>query len=88
MNRKNFLWDVALALIVGVFAYRVALFVMTKSGMKPDYLAAVQEFCAKYKEDCARAGIDYLATDTSIGFDKPFAILPLTNEFVFASSSE
>src|SRR5216684_3037465 len=39
-------------------------------GMKPDYLEAVKQFRAKYKEDCARVGIDYLATDTSIGFDK------------------
>jgi uncharacterized protein (DUF58 family) len=39
-------------------------------GMRPDYLEAVQQFREKYKEDCARAGIDYLATDTSIGFDK------------------
>ena len=39
-------------------------------GMKPDYLDAVKQFRAKYKEDCAKAGIDYLATDTSIGFDK------------------
>ena len=39
-------------------------------GMKPDYLEAVQQFRAKYKADCAKAGIDYLATDTSIGFDK------------------
>lgn len=40
------------------------------AGMKPDYLDAVQQFRARYKEDCAKAGIDYLATDTSIGFDK------------------
>ena len=39
-------------------------------GMKPDYLEAVQQFRAKYKEDCARAGIDFVAMDTSIGFDK------------------
>ena len=37
---------------------------------KPDYLEAVRQFRAKYKEDCAKAGIDYPATDTSIGFDK------------------
>ncbi len=39
-------------------------------GMKPDYLDAVKQFRDRYKEDCTRAGIDYLATDTSIGFDK------------------
>src|SRR5437660_11361861 len=38
-------------------------------GMKPDYLEAVKQFRAQYKEDCARVGIDFLATDTSIGFD-------------------
>ena len=39
-------------------------------GMKPDYMEALQQFRAKWKEDCAQAGIDYLAPDTSIGFDK------------------
>ncbi|MSU79454.1 MAG: DUF58 domain-containing protein [Gemmataceae bacterium] len=39
-------------------------------GMKPDYLDAVKQFRDRYKEECTRAGIDYLATDTSIGFDK------------------
>src|SRR5271156_6168869 len=28
--------------------------------MKPDYLEAVRQFRAKYKQDCARVGIDYL----------------------------
>lgn len=40
------------------------------AGMKPDYLDAVRQFREKYQEDCARVGIDYLPTDTSIGFDK------------------
>ena len=40
------------------------------AGMKPDYLEAVRQFRGQYKEDCAKVGIDYLATDTSIGFDK------------------
>jgi uncharacterized protein (DUF58 family) len=40
------------------------------AGMKPDYLDAVKQFRARYKEDCAKAGIDYLPMDTSIGFDK------------------
>src|ERR1051326_4836109 len=34
------------------------------AGMKPDYMEALQQFRAKWKEDCAQAGIDYLATDT------------------------
>ena len=40
------------------------------AGMKPDYLKAIEQFREQWKEECAKAGIDYLATDTSIGFDK------------------
>jgi hypothetical protein len=40
------------------------------AGMKPDYLDALKQFRARYKEDCARAGIDFVAMDTSVGFDK------------------
>ncbi|MBI2808930.1 MAG: DUF58 domain-containing protein [Planctomycetes bacterium] len=40
------------------------------AGMKPDYLEAVQAFRAQYKEACAKAGIDFVAMDTSVGFDK------------------
>jgi uncharacterized protein (DUF58 family) len=40
------------------------------AGMKPDYLEALKQFRAKYQEDCARVGIDFVAVDTSIGFDK------------------
>jgi uncharacterized protein (DUF58 family) len=39
-------------------------------GMKPDYLDAVRQFREKYREDCARVGIDYLPMDTSVSFDK------------------
>jgi uncharacterized protein (DUF58 family) len=39
-------------------------------GMRADYLQAVQEFRATYRSECARANIDYVATDTSVGFDK------------------
>ena len=40
------------------------------AGMKADYLDAVKQFRAEYQEKCARAGIDFVAMDTSIGFDK------------------
>lgn len=40
------------------------------AGMKPDYLEALGQFRAKYKEDCAKSGIDFVAMDTSVGFDK------------------
>jgi uncharacterized protein (DUF58 family) len=39
-------------------------------GMRSDYLQAVEEFRAKYREECAKAQVDYVAMDTSIGFDK------------------
>jgi uncharacterized protein (DUF58 family) len=39
-------------------------------GMRADYLAAVHEFRETYRRECAKANIDYVAMDTSIGFDK------------------
>jgi uncharacterized protein (DUF58 family) len=39
-------------------------------GMRGDYLQAVAEFRQTYREECARAGIDYVPMDTSVGFDK------------------
>jgi uncharacterized protein (DUF58 family) len=39
-------------------------------GMRSDYLAAVTEFRESYREECARAGADYVPMDTSISFDK------------------
>lgn len=39
-------------------------------GMRPDYLSAVHEFRETYRKECASANIDYVAMDTSIGFDK------------------
>ena len=39
-------------------------------GMRGDYLQAVAEFRERYKSDCARANIDYVAIDTSVSFDK------------------
>ena len=38
--------------------------------MRPDYLRSLADFRGRYKSDCARAGIDYVAIDTSINFDK------------------
>ena len=37
--------------------------------MKPDYLRSLEAFRGRYKADSARAGIDYVPMDTSIGFD-------------------
>src|SRR3954468_13579700 len=39
-------------------------------GMRGDYLQAVQAFRAAYKEECAKANIDFVAMDTSVSFDK------------------
>jgi uncharacterized protein (DUF58 family) len=39
-------------------------------GMRGDYLQAMSEFRERYRTDCARANIDYVAIDTSISFDK------------------
>ena len=35
-----------------------------------DYVRAVQDFRAAYKEECAKANIDFVAMDTSVSFDK------------------
>jgi len=39
-------------------------------GMREDYLSSLNEFRQRYKDECTRANIDYVAMDTSIGFDK------------------
>jgi hypothetical protein len=38
--------------------------------LRDDYLKTVAAFREGYQEDCARAGVDYVAMDTSVGFDK------------------
>ena len=40
------------------------------AGIRDDYLSAVNELRDHYKHECANANIDYVAMDTSIGFDK------------------
>ena len=35
-----------------------------------DYLATLHEFREHYRRECARAGMDYVAMDTSVSFDK------------------
>jgi uncharacterized protein (DUF58 family) len=39
-------------------------------GMREDYLGALAEFQAGYREECNKAGVDYVAMDTSVNFDK------------------
>lgn len=40
------------------------------SGIKSDYLDALQEFQEKYRQECQSMGADYLALDTSMPFDR------------------
>src|SRR5262249_35219755 len=39
-------------------------------GMRDDYLHSVGEFRELYRSECAKANIDYVPMDTSVGFDK------------------
>jgi uncharacterized protein (DUF58 family) len=39
-------------------------------GMRGDYLQAVASFQEAYRAECAKANVDYVAIDTSVGFDK------------------
>lgn len=38
--------------------------------MRGDYLQSLGEFQNLYREECSKAGIDYVAMDTSVSFDK------------------
>jgi hypothetical protein len=38
--------------------------------MRGDYLKSIREFQETYRRECAGAGIDYVAMDTSVSFDK------------------
>jgi hypothetical protein len=40
------------------------------SGFRPDYLAEVESFRNHYRRECFQAGVDYVALDTSMQFDK------------------
>jgi uncharacterized protein (DUF58 family) len=39
-------------------------------GMRTDYLQSIEEFRNHFRDECAKANIDYVAMDTSITFDK------------------
>jgi uncharacterized protein (DUF58 family) len=39
-------------------------------GMREDYQASVEEFRGYFREECAKANIDFVAMDTSVSFDK------------------
>jgi uncharacterized protein (DUF58 family) len=39
-------------------------------GMRDDYQASVEEFRRFYREECAKANIDFVSMDTSVSFDK------------------
>jgi uncharacterized protein (DUF58 family) len=44
--------------------------VLDAEGMRDDYLQAVRAFQQSYREECARAQVDYVPMDTSVSFDK------------------
>lgn len=39
-------------------------------GMREDYQKSVEEFRQYYREECAKANVDYVTMDTSVSFDK------------------
>jgi uncharacterized protein (DUF58 family) len=39
-------------------------------GIRADYLRSVREFQERYRAECAKAQVDYVPMDTSVGFDK------------------
>lgn len=39
-------------------------------GIRDDYLSSLSEFQELYRKECSGANIDYVAMDTSVGFDK------------------
>lgn len=39
-------------------------------GIRDDYLSSVKAFQERYRHECGLAGVDYVAMDTSVGFDK------------------
>ncbi|MDB5340824.1 MAG: hypothetical protein JWN70_6443 [Planctomycetaceae bacterium] len=44
--------------------------VVDADGMRSDYLDAMRELCETYKRECSKAGVDYVAINTSQPFDK------------------
>jgi hypothetical protein len=39
-------------------------------GFRSDYLAEIGKFRERYRRECFQSGIDYVALDTSMPFDK------------------
>jgi uncharacterized protein (DUF58 family) len=46
------------------------LLTLDARGMREDYQRSVEEFRQYYREECAKANIDYVTMDTSVSFDK------------------
>ncbi len=40
------------------------------SSFRPDYLAELHAFCDLYRRECFQCGVDYVAVDTSMQFDR------------------
>ena len=43
---------------------------MDARGVRGDYIQAVHEFREFYRQECAKANIDFVPMDTSISFDR------------------
>lgn len=44
--------------------------VLDARGIRKDYIEALKEFMADYRQECFKARIDYVPVDTSVSFDK------------------
>lgn len=44
--------------------------ILDARGMRPDYLRSLHEFQEHYRSECFKVGIDYVAMDTSVSFDR------------------
>ena len=47
-------------------------------GMRSDYLQTLNDFRTFYREECAKANIDYVPMDTSISFDRALRMAWIT----------
>ena len=64
-------WDPTLAPVFQGFRSEAGeKMTLDARGMREDYQKSVEEFRRYYREECAKANIDYVAMDTSVNFDK------------------
>ncbi len=54
--------------------------VIDAPGMRVDYVKAVADFRERYKEECARANVDFVPLDTSVPFDRALLEYPIQRQ--------